>query len=129
MKSYPADVVTLERRCMDVLRMDVILLLTSLCPLGSINLKKRRKINTHQLNKQNNLHYILVRRRRSHMPYLGQNLDKLGVIRVKPNWDTPPEKKNKLPAPTLSRFMCCGRLNTILYIPCLLYTSPSPRDS
>jgi len=38
------------------------------------------------------------------MPYLGQNLDKLGVIRVKPNWDTPPEKKSKLETPVLSRF-------------------------
>ena len=31
------------------------------------------------------------------MPYLGQNLDQLGVIRVKPNWDSKVDKKDKVP--------------------------------
>ena len=35
------------------------------------------------------------------MPYLGQNLDQLGVIRVKPNWDAKPAKKDNLPQPEI----------------------------
>ena len=31
------------------------------------------------------------------MPYLGQNLDQLGVIRVKPNWDSKVDKKDEVP--------------------------------
>ena len=30
------------------------------------------------------------------MPYLGQNLDRLGVVRVRPNWE-PARKKASLP--------------------------------
>lgn len=45
-----------------------------------------------------NFHYIPGRQRRSRMPYLGQNLDRLGVVRVVPNWDDPPaKKKNEVP--------------------------------
>lgn len=32
------------------------------------------------------------------MPYLGQNLDALGVIRASPNWDEAPQKKENMPA-------------------------------
>lgn len=42
----------------------------------------------------------LSRKRRSHMPYLGQNLDRLGVVRVQPNWEEQPTvKKDSLPKP------------------------------
>jgi len=38
----------------------------------------------------------IKRHRRSHMPYLGQNLDALGIVRAKPNWE-PAKKKTLLP--------------------------------
>ncbi|XP_065647304.1 uncharacterized protein LOC100204652 isoform X2 [Hydra vulgaris] len=34
----------------------------------------------------------ISRHRRSRMPYLGQNLDALGVVRAKPNWEKPVKK-------------------------------------
>jgi len=40
---------------------------------------------------------FVLRQRRSHMPYLGQNLEQLGVIRVKPNWDSKVDKKDQVP--------------------------------
>ncbi|XP_057317149.1 uncharacterized protein LOC130662328 isoform X3 [Hydractinia symbiolongicarpus] len=40
----------------------------------------------------------ISRQRRSRMPYLGQNLDALGVIRATPNWDEAPQKKENMPA-------------------------------
>lgn len=41
---------------------------------------------------------FIERLRRSRMPYLGQNLDKMGVVRVVPNWNDPPaKKKNDVP--------------------------------
>jgi len=53
------------------------------------NLLKEQQTNEQKRN-------VKERHRRSHMPYLGQNLDALGIVRAKPNWE-PAKKKTLLP--------------------------------
>lgn len=57
--------------------------------------KHRRSVNDNDVDIFEPNH--IVRHRRSRMPYLGQNLDRLGIVRVKPNWHNVAEKKGKLP--------------------------------
>ncbi|XP_066927569.1 uncharacterized protein [Clytia hemisphaerica] len=55
----------------------------------------------HRRSSEDDIPSLVARQRRSHMPYLGQNLDQIGVVRVRPNWDTKPAKKDKLPQPEI----------------------------
>jgi len=48
----------------------------------------------HEQSFDNHYH---IRHRRSHMPYLGQNLDAIGVVRAVPKSWTNPQKKNEAP--------------------------------
>lgn len=57
--------------------------------------KHRRSVNDVDADTYEPKH--IVRHRRSRMPYLGQNLDRLGVVRVKPNWNILADKKGILP--------------------------------
>lgn len=77
----------------------------------------------------NDLIHHIVRQRRSHMPYLGQNLDRLGVVRVKPNWDAKPDKKNKLPLPDIKTPQSIGQQTSPKVASFVKQTNPYTRNN